>query len=151
MASTRKTIKLYWCTTRDHDEDWSILADSASQARVYHEYHEGYGAGDARARLIVRDVPLTRFQNGTPPCHARFEDLFQIGLQNAGTSPNRRRAGWNGEIFREGILEAIIELGRQQLAVTLQENGGLELEKTTASAPAPDSATGVETGLRLVN
>jgi hypothetical protein len=151
MASTRKTIKLYWCTTRDHDEDWSILADSASQARVYHEYHEGYGAGDARARLIVRDVPLTRFQNGTPPCHARFEDLFQIGLQNAGTSPNRRRAGWNGEIFREGILEAIIELGRQQLAVTTRENSGLEVGKASPATTEPECAPRVETRLRLVN
>jgi hypothetical protein len=62
--------------------------------------------------------------NGTPPCHVQFQDLFQIGFQNAGTSPNRRRAGLNGEIFREGILESIIELGRQQLALT---TGGVEL------------------------
>src|ERR1035437_875509 len=78
MAMTKKRIKLYWCTTRDHDEDWFILSDSASRARAYHEYYEGYGAGDARARLIVANVTLREFQNGTPPCHAQFQDLFQL-------------------------------------------------------------------------
>src|ERR1039457_5229831 len=79
MASTKQTVKLYWVTTADHDEDWFIFAESARGAKRYHEYYEGYGAGDARARLIVRDVPLTKFQNGTPPCHAQFQDLFQLG------------------------------------------------------------------------
>ncbi|MGA2675001.1 MAG: hypothetical protein ABSE99_17435 [Terracidiphilus sp.] len=151
MASTKQTIKLYWCTTDDHDEDWFIFAVSARQARAYHEDYEGYDKGDAQARLIVSNITLKEFQNGTPPCHARFEDLFQIGFQDAGTSPNRRRAGWNGGIFREGILEAIIELGRQQLAVTLRENGGLESGKTSSATTAPESAPGVETRLRLVN
>jgi hypothetical protein len=75
--------------------------------------------------------------NGTPPCHAQFEDLFQIGFQNAGTTPNRRGAKFNGEIFREGILEAIIELGRKQLA-------------SEAASPTAE-LDGVETGPRLVN
>jgi hypothetical protein len=68
--------------------------------------------------FIVSNVTLKEFQNGTPPCHAQFQDLFQIGFLNAGSIPNRRRAGCNGEIFIEGILEAIIELGRNQLTVT---------------------------------
>ncbi|MGA1984524.1 MAG: hypothetical protein ABSG84_18915 [Acidobacteriaceae bacterium] len=150
MAS-KQQIRLYWCTTDDHDQDWFIFAASARQARAYHEHYEGYGKGDASSRLIVTNITLEKFQNGTPPCHAQFQDLFQIGLQDAGTSPNRRRAGWNGEIFREGILEAIIELGRQQLAVTLQENGGLESGKTSSATTAPESTPGVETGMRLVN
>jgi hypothetical protein len=70
--------------------------------------------------------------NGTPPCNAQFQDLFQIGFKNDGTSPNRRRARFSGEIFREGILEAIIELGRKQLEVTLQENGGIELQEASS-------------------
>ena len=147
MASAKQTIKLYWCTD-DHDQDWFIFADSARSARAYHEHYEGYDKGDAHSRLLVSNVTLKEFQNGTPPCHARFEDLFQIGLQNAGTSPNRRRAGWNGEIFREGILEAIIELGRQQLAL---EKGGVQLKASSPRTMRPDATTGVETGLRLVN
>ncbi|MGA1982804.1 MAG: hypothetical protein ABSG84_10020 [Acidobacteriaceae bacterium] len=151
MASAQQTIKLHWCTTDDHDEDWFIFASSAGQARSFHEHYEGYDKGDAHSRLLVSDVTLKEFQNGTPPCHAQFLDLFEIGFHNAGTSPNRRRAGWNGEIFREGILEAIIELGRQQLAVKLRENASLESGKTSSLTTAPERAAGVETRLRLVN
>jgi hypothetical protein len=57
--------------------------------------------------------------NGAPPCHVRFEDLYRISLE-AGTIAGRRRGRFSGEIFRDGILEAIIELGRQRLAL---ENG----------------------------
>ena len=74
--------------------------------------------------------------NGTPPCHAQFQDLFQIGFQNTGTIPNRHKVGLSGEIFREGILEAIIELGRKQLA-------------SEAVSPTAE-LDGVETGPRLV-
>jgi hypothetical protein len=136
MASS-KQIRLYWCTTADHDEDWFIFAQSARQARAFHEDYEGYGRDDASSRLIVSNVTLKEFMNGTPPCHAQFEDLFQIGFQNAGTTPNRRGAKFNGEIFREGILEAIIELGRKQLA-------------SEAASPTAE-LDGVETGPRLVN
>jgi hypothetical protein len=132
MAS-KKQVRLYWVTTADHDEDWFIFAASARSARSFHEHYEGYGKGDASSRLIVSNVTLQEFQNGTPPCHAQVQDLFQIGSQDAGTIPNRRRAGCNGEIFREGILEAIIELGRNQLTVTMRENGGLQLNEATSS------------------
>ena len=124
---------------------------TAPGARAYHEHYEGYGAGDAQARLIVSNVSLETFANGTPPCHAQFQGLFQIGFKNAGTIPNRRGVKFNGEIFREGILESIIELGRQQLAVTRRENGGLELNEASSSTTVLESVTGVETGLQLVN
>lgn len=29
MASNKQTVKLYWVTTADHDEDWFIFAESA--------------------------------------------------------------------------------------------------------------------------
>jgi hypothetical protein len=151
MAIGKQAIKLYWVTTADHDEDWFILAESARQARAYHEYYEGYDKGDARSRLIVSDVTLKEFQNGTPPCHAQFQDLFQIGFKNAGSIPNRRGVKFNGEIFREGILESIVELGRQELAVTLRENGGLGRKKVASSATEPEDAPGVEMGPRLVH
>jgi hypothetical protein len=81
--------------------------------------------------------------NGTPPCHARFEDLYQIGIE-AGTIAGRRKGRFSGEIFREGILEAIIELGRQRQAL---ENGCVQVERASSSTVIP----GVETGPRLVN
>jgi hypothetical protein len=102
-----------------------------------------YSKGDARSRLIVSNVTLKEFMNGTPPCHARFEDLYQMGIE-AGTIPGRRKGRLNGEIFRNGILEAIVELGRRRQAL---ENGCVQLERAPASAVIP----GVETGPRLVN
>jgi len=149
FITIKQQIKLYWCTTDDHDEDWFIFAESARQARAYHEDYEGYDKGDADSRLIVSNVTLKEFQSGTPPCHAQFQDLFQIGFQDAGTIPNRRGVRFDGEIFREGILESIIELGRQELAVTLRQNDGLQLKKPSSSATKPESALGVETGPRL--
>ena len=89
MASTKQTIKLYWVTTADHDEDWFIFAGSARQARAYHEHYEGYDKGDANSRLIVSNVTLKEFMNGTHPCHAQFQDLCQIGFEDAGAIPNR--------------------------------------------------------------
>ena len=143
MASN-KQIKLYWVTTQDHDEDWLIFADSAKEARAYHENYEGYGKGDAHSRLIVSNVTLKEFMNGTHPCHAQFQDLCQIGFEDAGAIPNRRRAGLNGEIFRDGILEAIIELGRQQQAI---ENGCVQVERASSSTVMRK----LETGPRLVH
>ena len=149
MAST-KQIRLYWCTTDDHDEDWFIFAESARQARAYHEDYEGYDKGDAHSRLIVSNVTLEKFQNGTPPCHAQFQDLFQIGFQDAGSVPDRRKVRFEGKTYTEGILESLVERGRQQLAVTLRENGCPQLRKAPSATAEPESAAGVETGLRLV-
>src|ERR1019366_9439405 len=151
FITIKQTIKLYWVTTADHAQDWFIFAGSDLQARSYHEHYEGYGKGDASSRLIVSNVTLKEFMNGTPPCHAQFQDLFQIGSKDAGAIPNRRRAGLNGEIFREGILEAIIELGRNQLTVTTRENDGLQLNEANSSAMELDAAPGVETGPQLVH
>jgi hypothetical protein len=139
FITIKKQIKLYWVTTADHAEDWLIFAESARQARAYHEHYEGYDKGDAHSRLIVSNVTLKEFMNGTPPCHAQFQDLFQIGFKNAGAIPNRRRAGLNGEIFREGILEAIIELGRQQQAL---ENACVQVERASSSTVMPKAETG---------
>ena len=149
MAITKQAIKLYWVTTSDHGEDWFIFSYSARQARSYHEDYEGYGKGDANSRLIVSNVTLKEFMNGTPPCHAQFQDLCQIGFKNAGSIPNRRRAGCNGEIFREGILEAIIELGRNQLVA---ENGCVQTGKSVlfnsdAQGGNRTAASALEAGL----
>jgi hypothetical protein len=150
MART-KQVRLYWVTTADHDEDWFIFAESARQARAYHEYYEGYGASDARARLIVRDVRLTKFTNGEPPCHAQMRELMALGFEDAGSVPNQRSMRFEGKTYTEGILESLVELGRQQMAVTLRENGGIELGKASSSTTGTDGALGVETGPQLVN
>jgi hypothetical protein len=149
MTSNKQTVKLYWVTREGHDEDWFIFAESARQARAYHEDYEGYDKGDANSRLIVSNVTLKEFMNGTPPCHAQFQDLFQIGFKNAGAIPNRRGVKFNGEIFREGILESIIELGRNQMTAVM--NGCLRRNEAAPPTAEPEGESGVETGPRLVS
>jgi hypothetical protein len=129
------------------DADWLFMAESLTQTlsepKPIRMDPVGMDKGDARSRLIVSNVTLKEFQNGTPPCHARFEDLYQIGIE-AGTIPGRRKGQLNGEIFRNGIIEAIIELGRQRQVL---ENDCAQVERTSSSTVMP----GVETGPRLVH
>ena len=63
--SVRKsTIKLYWVTTLDHDEDWFIFARTSSSAASYHEHSEGYDMGDAKARSVIARVKLPKYEQG---------------------------------------------------------------------------------------
>jgi hypothetical protein len=63
---------------------------------------------------------------------------------------HRGKAGLNGEIFRDGIIEAIIELGRMQLELVPKNGGGPDNE-ASPSTVRPDGPRGVQTGPRLVN
>lgn len=122
MAINNQTVKLYWVSSIDHDHDWFVFAANGREAQAFHERVEGLRGphGDsANSRLIVSRVTLKKYESGPPPCQARFEDLYQIGLE-AGTIAGRRKGRFSGEIFQNGILEAIIELGRARLAL---ENG----------------------------
>lgn len=60
------------------------------EARAYHEHYEGYSKGDAHSRLIVSNVSLQEFMNGTSPCHAQFQDLYQKCRQPPGENSIRR-------------------------------------------------------------
>jgi len=150
MASTKQTVKLYWVTTADHDEDWFIFANRARQARSFHENYEGYGVGDARARLIVRDVRLTKFMNGEPPCHAQMRELLALGFQDDGSIPNQRSVRFEGKTYTEGILESIIDLGREQLAMTMRE-ALLQVRQASAQTVEQVDTPTLEAGPRLVS
>lgn len=148
QAGTTQRVKLYWVFTKDHGEDWFVVAESASSARAYHEDFEGYGTGDARSRLIVQDVPLTKFTNGEPPCHAQLRELMALGFENAGSVPNQRSVRFEGNTYTEGILKSMVEARRRNIAVTLGENGDQEHGAATCSA---EDETGVKRGLHLVH
>jgi hypothetical protein len=89
MAINQQTMKLYWVTTQDHDEDWFIFAESAKSARTYHEDYEGYGKGDAHSRLIVSNITLKEFMNGTPPAMLSS----RTSSRSASRMPARSRTG----------------------------------------------------------
>jgi hypothetical protein len=63
---------------------------------------------------------------------------------------HRDKVGLNREIFRDGILEAIIELGRKQMELVPKNGGGLK-DEASPSTVRPDDPRGVKTGPRLVN
>jgi hypothetical protein len=46
-------IKLYWCTTDDHLEDWFVLARRPLQACRYFERSEGCDPGEANAEWVA--------------------------------------------------------------------------------------------------
>jgi hypothetical protein len=74
-------MKLFWCTTDDHDEDWFVVAPSEDAAREHFEDAEGYGVGDARAEWVV-DVPEgldLRLEDGAKARWADDELLLACG------------------------------------------------------------------------
>ena len=49
-------MNLYWVTTEDHAEDWFVVAINAKEATAFHEFMEGYEAGDAIAEMVM-EIP----------------------------------------------------------------------------------------------
>jgi hypothetical protein len=46
-------LKLYWCSTNDHDEDWFVVARSSAEAARFFEIQEGYDRQHVRAELSI--------------------------------------------------------------------------------------------------
>ncbi len=78
---------------------------------------------------------------GDPPRHAQFQDPYRIGFEDAGAVKHRSKAGLNGEIFRDGILETIIELGRKQMELVPKSGGGLHNQASPLTV-RPDDPRG---------
>lgn len=53
---SNKRLKLYWCSTGDHDEDWFMVARNSRQAASLHANWEGYDPGDAQAEFVA-EIP----------------------------------------------------------------------------------------------
>jgi hypothetical protein len=115
---TKKPIHLYWVTTLDHDEDWFIFAKTSRSAASYHERYDGYDTGDARARLVIAQVQLPKYENGTPPCHAQIADLIALGFEVVGVDPHRRGVRFKGELYLEGELQTLVVRARNKLRET---------------------------------
>jgi hypothetical protein len=51
---SKRKLMLWWCCTRDHHEDWFVVAGHAFDAARFFEMQEGCAEGDAQAqRLLV--------------------------------------------------------------------------------------------------
>lgn len=47
-----KKLKLYWCETDDHDEDWFVIARNEQDAAEFFTDYEGYDEEDATPTLV---------------------------------------------------------------------------------------------------
>lgn len=47
-----KKLKLYWCETDDHDEDWFVIARDEEEAAQFFTEYEGYDEEEALATLV---------------------------------------------------------------------------------------------------
>jgi hypothetical protein len=115
MSGRKSCVNLYWVTTPDREEDWFIFARTSRSAADYHEQYDGYDPHDAKARLVIADVQLPKYEQGPPPCHAHIPDLIALGFDVVGADPYQRRVRYKGELFVEGHLQSLVVQGNASL------------------------------------
>ncbi|MGE0827173.1 MAG: hypothetical protein AB7G75_28525 [Candidatus Binatia bacterium] len=97
-------MKLYWCETIDHDEDWFVVASSAKEACGIHENAEGYEKGEAQAILVCQIPPHL-----DPPLGWPDHDLL-LALGAVFISEQTSRVVQIGEkTYPEGGIDAVID------------------------------------------
>jgi hypothetical protein len=52
-VALRPTLKLYWCSTDDHDEDWFVVARQAREAARFFRDYEGYDGAQVFTELAL--------------------------------------------------------------------------------------------------
>lgn len=113
---------LFWVTTKDHDEDWFIVALNAEEACRFHEDAEGYDIGEATVEEILV-IPDNIYAE--PGWHSD-ELLLAVGAKFIVKEPSRV-VEINGRKFSEGLLEGYLN----EIEDNVHEMRGLErLNKT---------------------
>ncbi len=109
-ATRPAPLKLFWCATEDHDEDWFVVARSAAQARRIHEREEGYDPGDATAELVCAvPAPLLDAELGWPSDAL----LRTCGVQVTTDGTGARIVRHGARVFAEGnvVMNAAARVG----------------------------------------
>ena len=103
-AVAKVSVRLYWVSTADHDEDWFIFAKSKQSAAKFHADYEGYGPRDTAAEPILpaRDIA------GPFPRHAQIDDLATLGFEILKGGDHGRSVKYGDRTFVEGHLESLI-------------------------------------------
>lgn len=94
---------LYWVTTKDHGEDWFLVANSAEEATFFHESVEGYELGEAMAERILEIPEAIAAEVGWPS-----EELLQSCGGNILVGGSARLVEIGGRKFCEGLMESTI-------------------------------------------
>ena len=100
-------LKLYWCTTTDHDEDWFIVSRSAPQARKWHATEEGCDSDMVTAEAVAR-LPEPLQRRGDSLLGWPEEEVIEAcgGVFVARETPRVVKLG--ERVFSEGMLQAQI-------------------------------------------
>jgi len=105
-------LKLYWCTTEDHDEDWFIVARTARSARRLHEDMEGYARGDATAKLVASLPPDLTVDEGWPSnktiqaCGGVFLPMPPQSASQYLMGEGNRAVKFGNDVYTEGSITA---------------------------------------------
>lgn len=134
MSTRRRCLHLYWVTTRDHDEDWFIVATNSRSARRFHEHYEGYNSGDATANLVLRNIDLQLREDEEPPIHVQTEHLKALGCVVVEITSRQRSVLCDQRYFVEGSMEALISIAEDNIA----EVSGLGRPRGTARPERAD-------------
>lgn len=94
-----RATSLYWVSTKDHDEDWFVLAASRKAAAKFFENSDGYAPGDATA-VFLETLPVDQyFEEG----YATYSLVRRLGYMK--TRQNRLSVyRKNGKTFLEGSV-----------------------------------------------
>ena len=96
-------MKLYWVITEQHEEDWFIIAETATEAAKIHEDYEGYDPGEAIAEHILNIPDEISAEKGWPPNKL----LKALGAKFINDGP-ARSVEISGRIFCEGLMDETI-------------------------------------------
>ena len=94
---------LYWVTTKDHGEDWFLVANGTEEATFFYESMEGYELGEAMAEMIMEIPEGITAEVGRPP-----EELLQSCGDHILVGGSARVVEIGGRKFCEGLLESTI-------------------------------------------
>jgi hypothetical protein len=116
LPKKTKKLKLYWCETDDHDEDWFVLARNEDDATEFFEEFEGFDEGEAKATFVC-ELPaseLGRYRGTAWPnndtlvaCGGEFLPLVtQDGADaiRAMVGSGSRVVRLNGNVYAEGDI-----------------------------------------------
>jgi hypothetical protein len=97
------SLKLYWVTTEDHEEDWFVIAPNANDAASFHEDAKGYAIGDATAELVMEIPDGVEAELGWPS-----DDILRECGAVIFTHGPSRVVKIGDRTFSEGLMEATI-------------------------------------------
>lgn len=102
-------MKLFWCETDDHHEDWFVVAKNKTIAKAFHAEQEGYERSDVSATLVLEIPPSIEADEGWPT-----EDIIKaLGGVYLSVSPCVVQI--RGNTYGEGLLQHEIDIASDDL------------------------------------